>query len=802
MTEEENSGAPDRDAALPGLCLGFLDDIHKRKNCCSLCCLIIRFADIAYPEFWEPDYLFISGDRVEITAQAIPAEELPDFRRPAVGGPTAWYIALVFSTKTDRLVDNGRYLVLRAEDSRPRLGDTGITDDNRLTTPMYSARPMKEGQADLNLVKEWLQNCERYHTYPKCMQRAWSATTEGPGLQGQNSEVETTITESPPVTDHRAKAAARAPLRVIDVETQAIVEAPHLCRYVTLSYVWGWPQPPNSACKAPLTHVEVQPKMFRMTREAFLADHGALPLQLPRTIEDAMFVLKELGEKYLWVDALCIFQDDLEDIQYRVSQMDMIYGAALVTLVAAHGADANTGLLGVRKGSRDAEHQCSAIVDGVRVFISMPMLEEELYRSQLGSLLEAERGIWMTRGWCYQEGILSPRCLIFTRNQIFWKCSEELLCESIQGIEGYHRSFQRPAPYAHVFCSPVLASPFEGDASDKSRTSLDRVYYILAVEDYSSRGLTFESDALNAFSGIIRGMERSYEGRFVWGLPEAAFDLALLWRPLVTDSSLKRRKMFRSWSWPSCSGGVTYQRHLPRFVQSTIFSQEHAIPIHQYSIEDALGHLRQIMQPDVTKDEDLQRIMREISPIDDEVDSNADESPLPYKTEDSLRNAPKTNCDADDSIDPRLHPEHSHILNFQAPCARFPIYHVSPVDDDETATQFRVRSTAIDRDSTNDDDVGMKLLIDNPADVSRLNGQECDFVLLSRWETIDAELLDREGVFKEQRYVNVMLVERKPNEEQAQDDGESEIWYRLGVGTIPGEVWRSGNPWLKSIRLG
>lgn len=801
MTEEEDSEAPHRGDDMLGHWLGYLDDMHKRKNC-PLCRLIIKFADIAYPYFWGPDYLCRSGDRVEIIAVAIPAEELPDFRRPALGGPTAWYIALIFFSNTDQLGPTSRYLVLHADDSVQRPGDTSITNDERLTTPIYSARTMKEGQADLNLVKQWLQYCERNHTHQKCMQKAWSATREGPGLQGQSSVVETTLSESPPVTDRQAKAAAPARLRVIDVETRTIVEAPPFCRYATLSYVWGWPQPSGSRSKARVTHVEVQPKMFRMTRETFMANHGALPLQLPRTIEDAIFIVKELGEKYLWVDALCIFQDDLEDTQYQVSQMEVIYGGALVTLVAAHGADANAGLSGVRQGSRDAEHQCSATVDGVRVFISMPMLEEELYGPRLESLLEAERSTWITRGWCYQEGLLSPRCLIFTRNQIFWKCSQELLSESIQEIEGNLRFFQRPAPYADVFCSPLLASPFKNDASEMPTKSLDCAYYIQTVEEYSSRGLTFESDALNAFSGIIQGMERSYKGRFIWGLPEAAFDLALLWRPLVTDSSFKRRKMFPSWSWLSCSGGVTYNRHLPSFVQSTIFTREHAIPIHQYIIEGTSGHLHHIMQPDVIKDGELQSMMREAFPADGEVESNAEESPPPYKTEDSSRNEPKTNCDADDGTDLRLRPEHSHILNFQAPCARFPIYHVSPVGDDETATQFRVRSAAIDSDSTNNGDVGMKLLIDDPADVSRLDGQQCHFVLLSRWETIDAQLLDREGVFKEQRYVNVMLVESEPQKEEAQDDGESEIWYRLGVGTIPGEVWKSENPQLKSVRLG
>jgi hypothetical protein len=74
-----------------------------------------------------------------------------------------------------------------------------------------------------------------------------------------------------------------------------------------------------------------------------------------------MIVTKELHIRYLWVDALCIVQDDLSEKYTQMAIMAQIYLHAAVCLVAAAGSDANAGLPGVSTG-RSLWHQSATEV--------------------------------------------------------------------------------------------------------------------------------------------------------------------------------------------------------------------------------------------------------------------------------------------------------------------------------------------------------------------------------------------------------------------------------------------------------
>jgi len=105
-------------------------------------------------------------------------------------------------------------------------------------------------------------------------------------------------------------------------------------KYVALSYVWG------------------QLPMFSLRGENvdFLSEPGALErvrLYLPRTINDAIDFVRALGTRYLWVDSLCLIQDDPEDVRQGLCLMNSIYRGSYFTIVAASGGDANEGLPGI-----------------------------------------------------------------------------------------------------------------------------------------------------------------------------------------------------------------------------------------------------------------------------------------------------------------------------------------------------------------------------------------------------------------------------------------------------------------------
>lgn len=110
--------------------------------------------------------------------------------------------------------------------------------------------------------------------------------------------------------------------RVVDALSRCIVDAPAACSYVALSYVWG-------TAKQLLNEARNRP---RLSRAGGLDDSHS---DIPQTIKDAMLLCVSLGYQYLWVDALCIMQDDADDKMLQIHNMDIIYNRAALTIVVS-----------------------------------------------------------------------------------------------------------------------------------------------------------------------------------------------------------------------------------------------------------------------------------------------------------------------------------------------------------------------------------------------------------------------------------------------------------------------------------
>ncbi|KAK4189501.1 heterokaryon incompatibility protein-domain-containing protein [Podospora australis] len=154
----------------------------------------------------------------------------------------------------------------------------------------------------------------------------------------------------------RAAASPSLPLahtRFIDVDTNCIIEGTTDIGFVALSYVWG-----NAA----------QLCLDRATKDVLTTSGGLerLRARLPRTISDAMAICKAVGERFLWVDALCIQQDDHRDKQGQIAAMGSIYRSASFTIVQGSSSpftDANSPLPGVQPGTRHVQ-QTSEVIRG------------------------------------------------------------------------------------------------------------------------------------------------------------------------------------------------------------------------------------------------------------------------------------------------------------------------------------------------------------------------------------------------------------------------------------------------------
>lgn len=147
--------------------------------------------------------------------------------------------------------------------------------------------------------------------------------------------------------------------RVIDVFHKCITIIPRNARYIALSYVWG--QVGTYRLLKGNMRDLMKPKGLSRVWE-----------HVPLTIRDAISFTEAIGERYLWVDTLCLIQDDDNDKIPGIKHMDVVFGQAFCTIIAAGGDDANAGLPGVGDVPRRQQHT-SEIRPGIRLILEQGM---------------------------------------------------------------------------------------------------------------------------------------------------------------------------------------------------------------------------------------------------------------------------------------------------------------------------------------------------------------------------------------------------------------------------------------------
>ena len=256
---------------------------------------------------------------------------------------------------------------------------------------------------------------------------------------------------------------------------------------------------------------------------------------LPRFFRDAITIVRALNHRYIWTDYICIENTDSPQRALKIERMGTIYRQAYVTIVNAATGDASKGIAGVNNNPR-LTWQRSEQVNGMKLVTSLPSLE-----------MMVKTSAWSRRGWTFQEGLMSTRCIVFGLEQVYYECAEQMCCESmVEPLSG------SATPRSSAQYKGVLRDPFLQESSDS--TSL----YWSLVQDYTSRDLTNASDSLRAFKGFFEYFSALRNMYFLWGLPTNP-DLScnLLWEhgPWI-GPSVKRRSDFPSWSWAGWGGAV------------------------------------------------------------------------------------------------------------------------------------------------------------------------------------------------------------------------------------------------------
>lgn len=351
--------------------------------------------------------------------------------------------------------------------------------------------------------------------------------------------------------------------------------------YVTLSHCWG------------------RAKIFKLTKEKYYDCLGGIRLDdLPMTFQDAMKFAARIDQvRYIWIDSLCIVQDDDQDWLQESSHMADIYSNAFLNIAATAARNSFEGLHPGR-GPRwlwNDEIDLNVVgMPGISSGTPSGKPSEKLHDKPSSTIRRCtitdvsfwddyvDRAPLNTRGWVLQERSMSPRQVNFCSGQVTWECREGRKSE--RQPEGLPQFNSRAQEFVHV--SAIQSFPLNG-ASGEMKSDHNLAFTLEGsynswkhiVERYTRAKLTMPKDKLIALSGIAQRMHaginrtpysrqfydpqcfnpKQYKQRYLAGMWEYNLQYQLLWsveprwdarhQRFLYPSTRPRQYRAPSWSW-------------------------------------------------------------------------------------------------------------------------------------------------------------------------------------------------------------------------------------------------------------
>lgn len=336
--------------------------------------------------------------------------------------------------------------------------------------------------------------------------------------------------------DCPSQAAVPLPTRLIEVPQESQKCRLHISapgekgHYVTLSHCWG----------STVTSCLTKANIARFQRAIDVED-------LSRSFQDAIFITRRLGFRFLWIDAICIVQDSVEDWAQEASFMAGIYRNGSLMISALAAPDGQHGILSLRNNLR------SHTFGRNKELVCQPQLESEDYHPS--SDLDPDTPLH-ARGWCLQEYIMAPRILHFGKHKLMWECVSRRWAED-SGLADIPS--QRPARREARPASMPFMWPSKSDLEDAGQKEKRLAAFYLCISEYTKRKLTRRSDKLPALSGLASACQSPELGAYLAGLWENDLVYGLNWcrrgPPEVDKGSTDGKEYIApSWSWASIDG--------------------------------------------------------------------------------------------------------------------------------------------------------------------------------------------------------------------------------------------------------
>ncbi|KAA8612762.1 HET domain containing protein pin-c1 [Pyrenophora tritici-repentis] len=322
-------------------------------------------------------------------------------------------------------------------------------------------------------------------------------------------------------------------IRLVTTESIDLRSEPHL----VLSHVWGG--------------IEIKCK----TTSARISQYQDIGIDfdtLPKTFQDAVQITAAIGFRYLWIDSLCIIQDDDEDWQRESAKMAAIFHTGTITLSATSAKNGTEGCGLAMKPGRTMRfsHPHSRGLDFIArettetIASAATILDNHLRNAPVS-----------TRAWILQEQKLSRRILHAMDSQLVWVCS--MITESEDSIV-YKQENKAPKITSQAHLDSRVPCSYQ---SGNENSSLPDIYesgyhWWKCVEDYSTRSLTYPADRYAALAGIVQFHQERTGDSPVVGLWKQNLAIHLGWavyhdpREHITPlwDAANRRP---SWTWMS-----------------------------------------------------------------------------------------------------------------------------------------------------------------------------------------------------------------------------------------------------------
>lgn len=432
-----------------------------------------------------------------------------------------------------------------------------VEDPNlRYVSGRALASDLKSEQA-LRCIRNWLRQCTEHHSHGRGHKQA---------DHGDDSVERPTFLLDVGMTED-------AHLRL--VENDKAATAP----YIALSYVWG--KVPEEVKRLYLNKAN-KTKYLEQIPET----------DLPKTIQDAIWVTRGLNIRSLWVDALCIVQDDKSLKDREILKMHDIYAGSYLTVQAA----CENAVM----GSFLIKRESHALADQRLRYSQQGSTDRPQYIYMRPAELSSwnQCGLVETRAWCFEEFFLPQRLLVVAKTQMSYYCGDGMKWEGNRpsGLRNEDRlSLRRPAMVPWFQDLRKDHVPLS-DRTPNPRLDLLKMWYGVLVVEYTPRIVTNDIDRLRAIAGIAKVIQKRNRdiGAYQAGLWMGDLPWSLLWttKRLHTRPFNKRKMekawrdhyqkdlMFRpsgaethglapSWSWASVIGPVDF-KFGARFVHSLL----------------------------------------------------------------------------------------------------------------------------------------------------------------------------------------------------------------------------------------